>query len=80
MAALNGIPAQIYLWILTGALGLVGVLFSFAVHLHIKFDEAFQKRVEDWMKEREEQLHRHSNRISAVETQRRWQDEDNKGD
>jgi hypothetical protein len=76
---MNGIPAQVWFWVLSGTVAFAGLCLGFAVRMHIKLDDAFQKRVEDWMKAKEDQLHKYRNRISALETKQRWKDEDKEG-
>ena len=73
---MNGLPTQVWLWLVSGAAAFAGLCLGFAVKLHIKVDDAFQKRVEDWMKAAETRLHTHGNRISVLETQQRWEGED----
>lgn len=80
---MNGLPAQIYLWLLSGAIGLigiafsmVGVLFGFAVRTHIKADEDFKRWVEAKFVQYEDRLHRYRNQVNEIATRQRWADED----
>jgi len=75
----NGsLSTQVWLWLVSGIAAFAGLCLGFAIKLHIKVDDAFQRRVEDWMKETDSRLHKHGNRISAVESKQRWMDEDKK--
>ena len=83
---MNGIPMQVWLWLLTGAFALigiafsiVGVLFGFAVHMHIKSDDEFKRWVEKNFDEIEARLHKYRNEVNEIITRKRWADED-KGD
>jgi hypothetical protein len=72
----GGLVSQLYFWVLAGAVALAGAFFGIAVRMHIKFDDAFQKRIEDWMKEVDAKIHKYRNEANAVATRQRWDEED----
>ena len=85
---MNGLPTQVYLWLLAGAgaviaagAAYIGFLISLIVRDHVKNDEAFQTRVLKALEGFEERLHRYGNRVNEIATRLRWADEDkSKGD
>ena len=82
---MNGLPAQVYLWLLAGAgtviaagSAFIGFLISLIVREHVKRDEDFQRRVLHTLENFEERLHRYGNKVNEIVTRLRWEDEDKK--
>jgi len=79
----NGLPAQVYLWLLAGAGTVIAAGATFIVFLgsllikeHIKSDEEFKQHVLEALKDFEERFHKYGNKVNEIVTRLRWEDED----
>ena len=80
---MNGLPAQVYLWLLAGAgtviasgAAFIGFLISLIVREHVRSDEEFKQRVLKELEAFEARLHRYGNKVNEIVTRLRWEDED----